>query len=194
MCSSDLEKFTVGSTKVIKGVNQAVMLMSQGAKARFIIPAELAFGDKGYYTLIPPKTTLTYDIEIVEIKSPPKVGPFTSNLDTVTLPSGLQYIPVNQPNGDMPKEGGIVGIHYTGYFENGKIFDSSVLHDEHIMFCIGEGHVVPGMEEAVKNMHVGQKCRVLVPWNLAYGEEGNLPIINPKTNLIFDIELLFIVK
>jgi peptidylprolyl isomerase len=190
--SGEPEKFTVGTAKVIKGVNQAVMLMNQGAKARFIIPAALAFGDKGYYTLIPPKTDLTYDIEILEVKSPPKVEPYVSGNDTILLNSGLRYIPFYTTTGEIPKEGDLVGIHYTGYFEDGKIFDSSVLRDQRIMFAIGENHVVPGMEEVVKIMHVGDKVRVLIPWKLGYGEEGNMPIIPPKTNLIFDIELLYI--
>ncbi|MDD2563154.1 MAG: FKBP-type peptidyl-prolyl cis-trans isomerase [Salinivirgaceae bacterium] len=194
LLSGEPEKFIVGSSRVIKGVNEAVKLMAEGSKARFIIPSELAYGKKGYYTLIKPNTNLTYDIEILEVKNPPKVEPYISNEDTVILENGLKYIPFLKTEGEKPQEGYIIGIHYTGYFENGEVFDSSVLRDEHIMFSLGEGQVMPGMEKAIRNMHVGEKARVLIPWQLAYGEEGNPPIIAPKTNLIFDIEFLFVVK
>ena len=194
LLSGEPEKFVVGSAKVIKGVNEAVKLMAKGSKARFIIPPQLGFGEKGYYTLIPPNTTLTYDIEILEVKKPPHVEPFKSNDDTIMFKNELKLIPVTKTEGEKPQEGYIIGIHYTGYFENGTIFDSSVLRDEHIMFSLGEGQVMPGMEEAIRNMRVGEKARVLIPWQLAYGEEGNLPLIAPKTNLIFDIEFLFVVK
>jgi FKBP-type peptidyl-prolyl cis-trans isomerase len=190
--SGEPEKFVVGTAKVIKGVNLSVMLMKQGSKARFIIPSRLAFGDKGYYTLIPPNTELTYDIELIEVKPPPTVDPFNSGNDTVSLASGLHYIPFHTAGGETPQKGDIVAIHYSGYFQNGKIFDSSVLRDQPIMFAIGEGHVMPGMDEMVRNMRVGDKVRALIPWKLGYGEEGNPPIIPPKTDLIFDIELLSI--
>ncbi len=190
--SGEPEKFVVGTAKVIKGVNLAVMLMKQGSKARFKIPAKLAFGDKGYYTLIPPNTDLTYDIELLEVKSPPRVEPFVSESDTVLTKSGLRYIPVIKTEGQIPQSGDIVSIHYSGYFIDGQIFDSSVQRDQPIMFAIGEGHVVPGMDEALRNMRVGEKARVLIPWNLGYGEEGNPPVIPPKTDLIFDIEFLHV--
>jgi len=190
--SDEPEKLTVGTISAIKGLNEALMLMSQGSKARFVIPSALAYGEKGYYTLIPPNTDLTYDIEMMEVKQPPVITPYISDNDTITLENGLKYIPFRTTNDKQPTSGSIVGIHYTGYFEDGKIFDSSVLRDQHIMFVVDEGHVIPGMNEAIKEMHIGEKARILIPWNLAYGEEGNPPVIAPKTNLIFDIELLFI--
>lgn len=192
--SGNPEKFRLAEESIIAGLREAIMLMPQGSKARFTIPSELAYGDKGYYTLIEPNTPLTYDIELLEIKTPPEIVAYISGNDTVMLDSGLQYIPYHITQGKHPESGDIVGIHYTGYLDDGKMFDSSILRDQHIMFAIGEGHVIEGLDQIMRTMHVGDKIRALIPWYLAYKDAGNPPLIPPKANLIMDVELLFIVN
>jgi len=184
------EKFVVGSPEIIAGINLAVQNMSKGSKARFFIPYKLAFGKDGYSTLIPPKTDVIFDIEMLDIKEPQVIAPYQPHCDSIALDSGVYYFPIEATEGMKPKQGEIVSIHYSGYYEDGTLFDSSIKRDQPVMFMIGENHIIPGLEKAILHMSPGDKIRVFIPWQQAYGEEGNPPIIPPKTNLIFDIHLL----
>ncbi len=85
-----------------------------------------------------------------------------------------------------------VKVHYTGRFTDGTVFDSSVERGEPFVFTVGAGQVIPGWDATVSNMKVGDKVTVLIPSDLAYGEgrQG----IPPYSPLVFDIELLEIVK
>ncbi len=188
------EKFVVGASQIIAGINLAVQQMPQGSKARFLIPYQLAFGEKGYFNLIPPKSNVIFDIELLEVKAPPVIEPFIPNSDSVYIENGLYFYPIKITQGAKPKSGEIVYIHYNAYFEDGTLFDSSIQRDEPIMFMVGENHILPGLEMAVRYLTIGDKARVFVPYSLAYGVEGNPPAIPPKTNLIFDIELVNIIR
>lgn len=84
-----------------------------------------------------------------------------------------------------------VKVHYTGKFTDGTVFDSSV-GGEPFTFTVGAGQVIPGWEATVADMKVGDKVTVLIPSDLAYGEGTRG--IPPYTPLVFDIELLEIVK
>ncbi|NLF41327.1 MAG: FKBP-type peptidyl-prolyl cis-trans isomerase [Bacteroidales bacterium] len=103
--------------------------------------------------------------------------------------SGLEYTIVEQGNGAKAAPGKIVRVHYTGYFENGTIFDSSVERGEPIEFPLGKGMVIAGWEEGISLLRVGDKAKLYIPYQLAYGESGRGPI-PAKSNLIFDVELV----
>ena len=109
-----------------------------------------------------------------------------------TLPSGLQYQVLQQGNGEKPKATDKVKCHYHGTLINGTVFDSSVERDTPAVF--GVNQVIPGWVEALQLMPVGSKWRLFIPSNLAYGENGAGEMIEPNSTLIFDVELLDIVK
>ena len=105
-----------------------------------------------------------------------------------------------------PKEGDKVKVHYIGKFVDGKLFDTSVESAakeankyqqgrpyEPLEFTIGKHQMIPGFEEAVKMMNKGEKAIVLIPSKLAYGAQGRGEI-SPATPLIFELELVDIVK
>ena len=110
----------------------------------------------------------------------------------VTLPSGLQYQVFKQGTGDKPKATDKIRCHYHGTLINGTVFDSSVDRGEPIEF--GVNQVIPGWTEALQLMNVGSKWRLFIPSHLAYGERGAGQAIEPNSTLIFDVELLDIVK
>lgn len=110
----------------------------------------------------------------------------------VTLPSGLQYQVLQQGNGEKPKATDKVKCHYHGTLINGTVFDSSVERGTPAVF--GVNQVIPGWVEALQLMPVGSKWRLFIPSNLAYGENGAGEMIEPNSTLIFEVELLDIVK
>ena len=110
----------------------------------------------------------------------------------VELPSGLQYEILKQGTGAKPSAKDKVKCHYHGTLINGTVFDSSVQRGEPATF--GVSQVIPGWVEALQMMPVGSKWRLFIPSNLAYGEHGAGDVIEPNSTLIFDVELLDIVK
>ena len=110
----------------------------------------------------------------------------------VTLPSGLQYQVLKQSEGAKPTASDKVKCHYHGTLINGTVFDSSVQRGEPAVF--GVSQVIPGWVEALQLMPVGSKWRLFIPSNLAYGEHGAGDAIEPNSALVFDVELLDIVK
>lgn len=110
----------------------------------------------------------------------------------VTLPSGLQYQVLQKGEGPKPTASDKVKCHYHGTLINGAVFDSSVQRGEPAVF--GVSQVIPGWVEALQLMPVGSKWRLFIPSNLAYGEHGAGESIEPNSALVFDVELLDIVK
>ena len=86
--------------------------------------------------------------------------------------------------------GKTVKVHYTGYLTDGKKFDSSVERGEPIAFPLGMGNVIKGWDEGIALMKTGEKARLIIPYQLAYGEQGYPGAIPPKATLIFDVELV----
>lgn len=87
------------------------------------------------------------------------------------------------------KAGNQVTVHYTGRFENGEKFDSSVDRGEPFEFLLGGGQVIKGWDLGVAGMKVGEKRKLTIPYTLGYGADGYGPI-PAKATLIFEVELL----
>lgn len=109
----------------------------------------------------------------------------------VTLPSGLQYQIMTAGSGAKPASTDKVKVHYHGTLIDGTVFDSSVQRGEPAEF--GVTLVIQGWVEALQLMPVGSKWKLFIPANLAYGPQGP-PSIGPNQMLIFEVELLDIVK
>jgi peptidylprolyl isomerase len=81
-------------------------------------------------------------------------------------------------------------VHYTGWLEDGTMFDSSLMRGQPFSFPVGAGQVIPGWDEGVASMKVGGKRQLKIPADLAYGEQGAGGVIPPNAILIFEVELL----
>ena len=86
--------------------------------------------------------------------------------------------------------GDSVEVHYTGWLTDGKKFDSSKDRGQPFAFLLGGGQVIKGWDEGVAGMKVGGKRQLVIPYQLAYGESGRPPVIPPKSELTFEVELL----
>ena len=104
--------------------------------------------------------------------------------------SGLDYIEIEEGTGAQAVAGKTVSVHYTGKFQDGRIFDSSVSRGEPISFKLGAGQVIKGWDEGIAMMRVGGKAQLIIPSDLAYGERGAGGVIPPNATLVFDVELV----
>lgn len=110
----------------------------------------------------------------------------------VTLPSGLQYEIIKAGTGAKPTAEDQVKCHYHGTTIDGKVFDSSVDRGEPAVFPVNR--VIPGWTEALQLMPIGSKWKLYIPAALAYGEQSPSQEIKPNSTLIFEVELLEVVK
>jgi len=113
-----------------------------------------------------------------------------SNAGETVTASGLKYVDQAVGTGDVAVAGKTVSVHYTGWLENGKKFDSSVDRGQPFSFPLGAGRVIKGWDEGVQGMKVGGKRKLTIPSDLGYGSRGAGGVIPSNATLIFDVELL----
>jgi len=107
----------------------------------------------------------------------------------VRLPSGIEYAVLKKGSGTVsPTVTSRVTVNYRGMLVDGTEFDSTWAHGAPVSFTVDK--VIPGWQDVIPRMHVGDRWKVVIPPQLAYGEEGALPRIGPNEALVFEIELL----
>lgn len=104
--------------------------------------------------------------------------------------SGLYYQITEHGTGEQPQKGQYVAVHYTGMLLDKTVFDSSYRRREPIEFKVGVGQVISGWDEGIMLLHQGDKARLVIPAELAYGSRGAGGVIPPNAPLIFDVELV----
>ena len=103
--------------------------------------------------------------------------------------SGLVYETLKEGTGAVSKSGDSVEMHYTGMFEDGTKFDSSLDRNKTLPVTLGSGGVIKGWDEGIPGMKVGEKRKLTIPAPLAYGERGK-DKIPPNATLVFEVELV----
>jgi FKBP-type peptidyl-prolyl cis-trans isomerase len=174
------------ATKAAGGQASSAQMRSEGGKAVFEVM--VYGGGKAYHVAVDGQSGEATKTEIPPYKYPgdPVQGTWTET------PSGLKYVDIRPGTGEKPAGPTTqVRVHYTGWFIDGKQFDSSVERNQPAVFSLNQ--VIAGWTEGVGGMQVGGKRKLVIPYKLAYGENGRAGI-PPRATLIFDVELLDIVK
>jgi peptidylprolyl isomerase len=173
---------------VFTGWEEGVKGMKVGGKRLLIIPPELALGEQSSGE-IPANATLIMEIELKNVRELQKATVIDEK-DYITTDSGLKYYDIQVGTGETPITGQTVVVHYTGWLENGKQFDSSYDRGEAFSFQLGAGNVIPGWDEGLATMKVGGIRQLVIPPELAYGDTGAGTVIPAGATLIFEVELL----
>jgi len=190
------------------GMQEAVGAMKKGEKAKIIVPSKMAFSEKGRGSLVPPFSTLIYDVEIVDVMSKADAEKEqaaekqkieeknnamkqdeTIQLDKYLKEKNITVTEKVKGTGTQAEAGKTVKVHYTGTLLNGKKFDSSVDRGEPFEFSLGKGQVIQGWDEGIALMKVGGKATLIIPSKIGYGErdKGEIP---PYSTMVFDVELI----
>ena len=104
--------------------------------------------------------------------------------------SGLHYKIIQKGDGVQAEKGKTVSVHYKGALADGTVFDSSYTRKQPIDFPLGVGQVIPGWDEGIGLLKVGDKARLVIPSDLGYGASGAGGVIPPNATLVFDVELM----
>lgn len=207
-----------GSEFETKGFSEGIGYLRKAGKTKLIVPSHLAYDSIGVPQVLPPFSTLVYQLELMDILSleqvekerlekvksetdaaeqarlnEPMLIEYYINdqkIDTEPLASGLYYIEQEPGYGEAPSEGSTVEVHYTLYNIFGIPLQSSKEMGQTFEFKVGVGQVIRGWEEGIMLMRTGGKSRLIIPSNLAYGASKRGNDITPYSPLVFDIELV----
>ncbi len=210
-------EFEYGKGSDTPGFEEGVAKMLKGGKATLIAPSKIAFGVNGRGAMVPPYSTVIYNVEIVDVQSKADhekqeavakkaeglkletnkkqegelMKKYLADHKITTKPnaSGLIYVEKVKGTGAKAIAGKKVKVHYTGTLLNGTKFDSSRDRNEPFEFVLGQGQVIKGWDEGISMMNVGGKALLVIPSSIGYGERamGQIP---PYSTLVFDVELL----
>jgi peptidylprolyl isomerase len=185
-------EFVLGKRLVIPGWEEGLTGMKVGEQRQLVIPPKLAYGERDRGP-IPANSTLVFDVELVAlglIADPEQKPEKVSAAKLKTAESGLKHAVLKEGDGEAAKSHDRVTVHYIGWLEDGKRFDSSLDHGRPFSFELGHGMVIPGWEEGVIGMKVGERRQLIIPAKLAYGETGTPGgPIPPNATLTFEVVL-----
>uniref|UniRef100_A0A8I6A043 peptidylprolyl isomerase n=1 Tax=Rattus norvegicus TaxID=10116 RepID=A0A8I6A043_RAT len=166
----------IGSGWLIKGMDQGLLGMCPGEKRKIIIPPFLAYGEKGYGTVIPPQASLVFYVLLIDVHNPKD----TVQLETLELPQDCVRRAV---------AGDFMRYHYNGSLMDGTLFDSSHDYEAPQEITLGANKVIEGLDRGLQGMCVGERRQLIVPPHLAHGENGARGVPGSAV-LLFEVELI----
>jgi peptidylprolyl isomerase len=170
---------------------EAARVMRVGARYRFEMTAQQAWGDQLPRGMAPDTATV-WEVELVEVKPPLPVPPFSLTPDDKLqkTASGLGYEVIREGTGRAPAKTDQVTVHYAGWLTDGKLFDASYQRAEPAKFRLNQ--VIRGWTEGLGLMKEGAIYKFTIPAELGYGDRGAPPNIPPGATLVFYVELLMV--
>ena len=220
MNSFDVEpvEMQYGEEFICPGIDDAIGMVPEGGTMRFVVPSALAFDSVGYQHFIQPYTPLVvemrmnsvmdkaaYDKMMAEeeaayeaekakrqVEEGKTIAAYIAANGVTQEPteSGLYIFLVEAGKGALAQWGDVVSVHCVLRNLQGEIIDSTYGEGEPMSFTIGEGDMVPAIEEAVMTMAPGAKVTVLTPSEMAFGEMDLGEMLPPYTPLLIDLELV----
>jgi FKBP-type peptidyl-prolyl cis-trans isomerase len=215
--------FKFGSPFENAGFQEVIGMMKEGGKANAIVPSAMAFGERGAGDIVPPFSSLYYEVELVDILSQQEFDKKQADIaakkqaetarlakeedaliqkyikdnnivPTTVLPNGLIYVETLKGTGDSPLDGKKVKVHYTGKLLDGTMFDTSLDDNQPLEFAVGRRAVIEGWDAGIPLMKAGGKATLIIPSKLGYKERGSGNVIPPNATLVFDVELVEVEK
>uniref|UniRef100_A0A8C6W975 peptidylprolyl isomerase n=1 Tax=Nannospalax galili TaxID=1026970 RepID=A0A8C6W975_NANGA len=171
---STLVAIVVGVGRLITGMDRGLMGMCVNERRRLIVPPHLGYGSIGVAGLIPPDATLYFDVVLLDV---------WNKADTVQ--TSILLRPPHCPR--MVQDSDFVRYHYNGTLLDGTAFDSSYSRNHTYNTYVGQGYIIPGMDQGLQGACIGERRRITVPPHLAYGENGTGDKIPGSAVLIFDV-------
>ena len=193
-------KYWVGGGRAerppFEGMDIGLRGMREGGTRFMEIPAEVALGAKGQPPRIPPDSTVYVQVTPKDVSAPRVVPEAIVAFDRAamtTTESGLMYLDLVEGDGETPTAGDFVFTEYSGWLEDGTLFDSSYKRRDALSFPLFSNSVIKAWDEAISTMKVGGKRVIVAPADLAYGDQaqGQIPA---GATLIFEIELVRVMK
>lgn len=210
-------QFEYGKRFDTPGFEEGISKMTKGGKATLVVPSKIAFGEMGRGAMVPPYSTIIYEVEVVDVMSKAQhdkqiaeekkqaqikmdnakkqegdlMKKYLADKKITAKPtaSGLIYQEKVKGTGAKAAAGKKVKVHYTGTLLNGTKFDSSRDRNEPFEFTLGQGQVIKGWDEGIALMNVGGKATLIIPSAIGYGDR-DMGTIPPYSTLVFDVELL----
>ena len=223
MNSFDVESLDMqyGEEFICKGFTEAMGMVPEGGTMRFVIPSELGFDSTGFDKYIKPYAALVVKMRMNDVMDQAEHDARQAKLEAeqeaekqrllleesqlideyikdngITVEpteSGLYIIPVEKGEGNMAKSGDKVSVHYTLNNLKGELVESSYDYGEPMSFIIGQGEMIPAIEEALLKMAPGAKVKLLSPSSQAFGEvEIDETLLPPYSPLLIELELVAI--
>ena len=200
-------------------VEDALRMLNSGDSAGFIFPAHKLFDFFNIDSVQAPPGEMLLNLKIIKVLSPKEqhqdsldLKKFLNKIDNKEeqrlkkyllekgiseecFSDGIYFLPEKDGIGGEIREGMSVSVHYNAYFLNGEIFDNTYQSEKPFEFKIGAAYqLIPGLETGIKKMKNRGKAKIIIPSQLAFGEQGSSTgIIPPNTTLVYEVEILRVI-
>lgn len=165
------QPFIVGTGGLMPALESALLKMRVGDRWKVSAPYRLAWGEYGYPGIVPPRADVLLDVEVLGFL----------DLTPEVLKTGA---------GALPVPGEFVVLHYVGTLTDGTVVDDTRKDGVPAVVTLGAGQAIQGVELVLRKMRPGDRVKVSIPWQLAYGTPGRPPAIPGKMDVAYDIERL----
>jgi peptidylprolyl isomerase len=180
--------------QVIPGWVDAVSGMQAGGHRQVLIPPDRAYGPDGVPGLIPPNSPMLYDVELLEIKSPPPLPAKPADVEKYEQRApGLEYAVLSEGTGQMVSGEEWGHIHYTGWLEDGTRFDTTLDGEPcgPYLVPLGAGKLMQGLDQGIAGMRVGEHRQLRLAPGMAFGATGDPKLkVPPNSTVIYDLWLM----